>query len=158
MGNEKPNFDVVAINPPLVFGPVTHQLSSLESLNTSNERVRDTIQGKFKDNPLPPTGIYLWADVRDVALAHVRALEVREAGGSRFLVTAGHFSNRALVDVIRETHPELLSKLPESPTDDMPADIYGFDNSKTTQVLGVKFRSLKESIGDTVTSLLKLGA
>ena len=155
---EKPNFDVVTINPPLVFGPVTHYVSSLDGLNTSNERVRDIIQGNFLDKALPHTGIYLWADVRDVALAHIRAIEVPEAGGNRFLVTAGHFSNKIVVDMIRESHPELSSKLPENPTDDIPADIYGYDSSKASRILGITFRSLKDSIGDTVTSLVKLGA
>jgi nucleoside-diphosphate-sugar epimerase len=33
--DEKPNFDGVTINPPLVFGPIIHQVSGLEALNTS---------------------------------------------------------------------------------------------------------------------------
>ncbi|KAL1977694.1 hypothetical protein VTN31DRAFT_553 [Thermomyces dupontii] len=154
---EKPNFDVATINPPLVFGPIAHHLSSLSSLNTSNERVRDLIQGKYKDG-LPPTGVYLWVDVREVALAHVRAIEVAEAGGKRFFTAAGHFSNKQVADIVRETHPELASKLPENPVDDTPADVYQYNNTLVRQVLGIQFRSLKESVGDTVTSLIKLGA
>lgn len=106
----------------------------------------------------PVAGSYLWTDVRDLALAHVRALEVPEAGGNRFLITAGHCSSKMLVDAIRKTHPELASKLPPSDTDDLPADVYGYDNSKAKQVLGINFRSLEESVGDTVSSLMKLGA
>jgi nucleoside-diphosphate-sugar epimerase len=155
---EKPNFDVATMNPPLVFGPIVHYLNSLDSLNTSNERIRDFIQGKVTDDVLPPTGTFLWIDVRDLALAHVRAIEVPEAGGNRFFVTAGAFSNKTVVDFIRETHPELSSKLPENPIDDTPADVYGYDNSKTSKVLGIRFRSLKESVGDTVASLVKVGA
>lgn len=158
MEKEKPNFDVATMNPPLVFGPIVHYLNSLDSLNTSNERVRDFIQGKLTNDELPPTGTFLWIDVRDLALAHVRAIEVPEAGGNRFFVTAGYFSNKSVVDVIRETHPELSSKLPKNPIDDFPADIYGYDNSKTSKVLGITFRSLEESVGDTVTSLQKVGA
>jgi hypothetical protein len=33
--DEKTSFDGVTINPPLVFGPIIHQVSSVESLNTS---------------------------------------------------------------------------------------------------------------------------
>lgn len=116
------------------------------------------IQGAAKEK-LPPTGVFLWVDVRDVALAHVRAIEVAEAGGQRFFVTAGHYSNKDIVDTIREAFPDLESKLPpkDAPSD-MPADVYGVDNSKAIQVLGLKYRSLKDSVTDTVKSLLAVGA
>lgn len=155
---EKPNFDIATINPPLVFGPIVHYLNSLEALNTSNQRLRNIIQGHFKSQ-IPPTGIFLWVDVRDVALAHVRAIEVEKAGGQRFFVTAGYFSNKDLVDIIRENHPQLESKLPPSDSpSDLPTDIYKIDNSRSQEVLGIKYRPLKETISDTVDSLLKVGA
>lgn len=155
---EKPNFDIATINPPLVLGPIVHYLNSLDAINTSNKRIRDMIQGTTKDK-LPPTGVFIWVDVRDVALAHVRAIEVPEAGGQRFLVTAGHYSNKDIADIIREAYPQLESKLPpkDAPSD-MPADVYGIDNSKSTGVLGLKYLPLKESVSDTVKSLLAVGA
>lgn len=158
MEKEKPNFDIATINPPLVFGPVVPYLNSLDAVNTSNLRMKNIIQGQIKEQ-LAPTGVFLWVDVRDVALAHVRAIEVPEAGGQRFLVTAGHFTNKAIVDVIRETHPELESKLPpkNSPSD-LPADIYGIDNSRSVNVLGFEYRSLKQTVPDTISSLLAVGA
>lgn len=153
---EKPQFDLVTMNPPLVYGPVVHDLTSLDNLNTSNQRIRDFVQGKCTDDVLPPTGTFLWTDVRDLALAHVRAIEVPEAGGRRFLVTAGLYSMKTLVDAIRKTHPELESKLPKNPIDDTPADIYGYDNSPARELLGINFRSLEESVRDTVDSLLRI--
>jgi nucleoside-diphosphate-sugar epimerase len=154
---EKPNFDVATINPPFVFGPVIHYLNSLDSLNTSNERIYDLATGKGKDG-LPPTGTFLWVDVRDTALAHVKAIEVAEAGGNRFFTTAGFMSNKAIADAIRETHPEYAANLPENTVDDTPADIYKIDNSKIKNVLGIKFRTLKESVDDTVSSFATVGS
>ena len=145
------------INPPAVFGPIAHHLSSLSAVNTSNARILDAIQGKYKDGPLPPSVVFLWVDVRDVALAHVRAIEVAEAGGKRLFITAGHFSSKKIADTIRETHRELAPKLPEDLADDMPADVYQY-NTLGRQLLGIEFRSFKESIGDTVNSLIKFGA
>lgn len=107
---------------------------------------------------MPPTGTYIFTDVRDLALAHVRAMEVPEAGGRRFLVTAGLYSNKQLVDTIGETHPEVAERLPKDTVDDMPDCVYGYDNSRAWEVLGIEFRSFKECIGDTVTSLLEHGA
>ncbi|KAJ5081744.1 hypothetical protein NUU61_010008 [Penicillium alfredii] len=155
---EKPNFDIATVNPPLVFGPIVHYLNSLEALNTSNQRFRNIIQGQMKEQ-IAPTGTFLWVDVRDVALAHVRAIEVPEAGGQRFFVTGGYFSNKEIVDIIREAHPNFEPKLPpkDSPSD-FPADIYGINNKKSLEVLGIKYRSLEQTVSDTVDSLLAVGA
>ncbi|KAH8657918.1 hypothetical protein BX600DRAFT_468383 [Xylariales sp. PMI_506] len=159
VAKEKPNFDLVTLCPPLVYGPIAHHLSSLENINTSNKRILDIMQGKFVDyKKIPPAGTWVWTDVRDLALAHVKAIEVPEAGGQRFFVTGGHWSNKAFVDIMRETHPELEPKLPKDLEEDLPDDVYGYDNSKARTILGIEFRSLKESIVDTTTSLLKLGA
>ncbi|CAH0039091.1 unnamed protein product [Clonostachys rhizophaga] len=155
---EKPSFDITTINPPLVYGPVAHHLENLDRLNTSNLNIRDIIQGKYKDSPLPPTGTFLFTDVRDLALAHVRAIEVPEAGGKRFFVVAGHCSHKQIVDGLRKTHPELSSRLPENPRDDFPTDVYGYDNSRAREILGIEFKSLQDCIRDTATSLLELGA
>ncbi|KAL4979843.1 hypothetical protein BDW66DRAFT_126192 [Aspergillus desertorum] len=155
---EKPNFDLATINPPLVLGPVVHYLSSLDAINTSNARVSGLVRG-FNKDAIPPTGTFLWVDVRDVALAHVRTIEVSEAGGQRFFITAGHYSNKDIVDIIRDAYPELEDRLPpkDAPSD-MPKDVYSYDNSKSIQVLGLKYRGLKESVVDTVKTLLENGA
>jgi nucleoside-diphosphate-sugar epimerase len=149
----------VIINPPLAFGPAPRHLSNLDALNTSNHRIRDMIQGKAKE-ALPPTGpVFIWVDVRDAALAHVRAIEVPQAGGQRFFVVAGHFSNKRIMDIIRESHPELASKLPpEDAADDMPADVYGYDNRKSREVLGMTYRDLKACVDDAVESMMDAGA
>lgn len=155
---EKPNFDLATINPPLVFGPVVPYLNSLEAINTSNQRIRALIEGDMKEK-LTPTHFFLWVDVRDVALAHVKAIEVPEAGGERFFVAAGFFSNKDIAEIIREAYPKLESKLP--PADcpsDLPEDMYKIDNSKSQKVLGIEYRTLKQAVSDTADSLLRVGA
>nr|KAK5442247.1 Glycine-rich RNA-binding protein 2, mitochondrial [Exophiala xenobiotica] len=157
VSKEKPNFDLATINPPLVLGPVVHYLNSLDAINTSNERIRNMIQGILKDG-LPPTGVFLWVDVRDVALAHVKAMEIPEAGGKRFFVTAGYMSNGEIASIIKTKFPDLADKLPADLKSDRPEDIFGFDNSRSKQVLKLEYRSLEDSIVDTVNSLLAVGA
>ena len=155
---EAPAFDLAVINPPLVFGPVARSLPHLDALNTSNHRIRDLIRGTAA-GALPPTGpVFLWVDVRDAARAHVRAIEVPAAGRQRFFVVAGHFSNKRIADIIRESHPEMASKLPpEDAADDMPADVYGFDNKKSREVLGLEYRDLKTCVDDAVQSMMEVG-
>ncbi|KAK8134387.1 NAD dependent epimerase/dehydratase [Apiospora sp. TS-2023a] len=158
--NEKPNFDLATICPPLVFGPVVHHLNSLQAINTSNARFVDVMQGKMRDE-IAPSGVHFWVDVRDVALAHVQAMEKAEAGGKRFFVLAGKFSNREIVDVVRKNFPELKDKLPAEDVKggDYPEGGFpGYDNSQATNVLGIKWVPLEKSVTDTVKSLQAVGA
>ena len=173
---QKPNFTLSTMCPPLVLGPIgidgpptrgvsytdhclVHYLNSLDALNTSNQRIRDMIVGKSKEE-IPPTGVFLWTDVRDVALAHVKAIELPEAANKRFFITTGYFSNKEIVEIVREAYPDLELKLPSKDTKggDYPDGIYKYDNSRAVEVLGLEFRPLKESIVDTVKSLQAVGA
>ena len=145
--------------PPLVFGPIVHYLNSLDSLNTSNQRVRDMLQGKAKEQ-IPETGVFIWVDVRDLADAHVKAMETEEAANKRFFVTEGYFSNKEVAAIIRENFPKYKDELPESaPGGDYPSEkLYEVDNSRVKQILGIKFKGLEESITDLVKSLQAVGA
>jgi len=158
MKNEKPTFSLAVVNPSLVFGPVAPH-SSLSAINTSNQRIYDFICGKFKD-ACPPTGQYCqWVDVRDVAEAHIAAAEKPEAAGKRFLVIAGTFTNAKIAEIIAQEFPAIKEKLPSGKALEQGSTIEGdciFDNSRAKGVLGIKFRTLKESIVDTVKSLQAL--
>ncbi|KAF2020491.1 ketoreductase [Aaosphaeria arxii CBS 175.79] len=149
---EKPNFSISTINPPSVFGPVPKHLASQDRINTSSARILDMMQGKMKDH-LEPTGAFLWVDVRDVALAHVKAAELPRTAGMRLFVTAGHFSNADIAKVIQEEFPEYCDRLPSTITSDLPSDVYGFENLSTNQALDMRYRPLQECIIDTVKSL-----
>jgi len=87
---QKPHFDIITINPPMVFGPMEHDVT-LESLNESNAQIWRIISGG-KDAKVPPTGTWGWVDVRDVAAAHVASIESGCKGNQRFLLCAGDFT------------------------------------------------------------------
>ncbi|OJJ43908.1 hypothetical protein ASPZODRAFT_135949 [Penicilliopsis zonata CBS 506.65] len=153
----KPSFTLSMINPSLIFGPVSASLRSLDEINTSNARIRDFILGKSKDK-CPPTGSQFWVDVRDVALAHALAAEKPEAGGKRFFLTADNLCNADVVAVIAEEFPDLAAGLPSG--DALAAGQfppggpkYGFDTSRSVRELGLQYRTLRESISDTVMSI-----
>jgi nucleoside-diphosphate-sugar epimerase len=152
---EKPNFTLTTMNPPLVLGPIVHYLNSLSALNTSNQRIRSLITGEAK-NEIPETGTFLWVDVRDLALGHVLAIELPAAANKRFFITAGYFNNKQLADIIRANFPEYADQLPpkDAKGGDFPKEgLYKYDNSRTIEILGIKFRSLEESTVDLVKSL-----
>jgi nucleoside-diphosphate-sugar epimerase len=157
---EKPNFTIATMCPPLVLGPIVHYLNSLDGLNTSNQRIRDIILGKAKDE-IPPTGTYIWVDVRDLAEAHVAGIEKEEAANKRFFITAGYFSNKEIAQIVEKNFPQYKDGLPtaSTPGGDYPEEgVYKYNNKRGLEVLGLKYKSLEESIKDTVKSLQAVGA
>lgn len=156
MEEENPSFDMSTINNTYTFGPIQQQLSSLDAMNTSNLRIRDLVLGRMKERLQPTYPVFTWVDVRDVAVAHVRAMTCPQAGGKRFYVVGGHFSNKKLADSIRRSHPQLAHRLPsQDAEDDLPADVYQFDNTRSIEVLGLRYTDLETSVKDTVDSILE---
>ncbi|KAI0190850.1 ketoreductase [Astrocystis sublimbata] len=147
-------FDLAVINCTYTFGPVQQKLPSLSAMNTSNHRVRDMLMGKMKDGLEPTAPVFTWVDVRDVAMAHLKAMTLPEAGGNRFYIVGGHFSNKQIADVIRERFPQFANRLPADAVDDVPSDVYRFNNSKSKKVLGLNYTLFEKSIIDTVESML----
>lgn len=113
--------------------------------------------GNNKDQ-IAETGTFIWVDVRDLALCHVKAMEVEGAKNKRFFITAGYFSNKEVANIIRKDYPQLKNLPTEStPGGDYPKDgIYKYNNSRTIETLGIKFRPLEQTITDTVKSLQAL--
>lgn len=105
----------------------------------------------------PTAPVFTFVDVRDVALAHVRALTVPEAGGKRFYVVGGFFSNARLAGIMRAAYPGLADRLPPAAgvRDDFPDDHWAFDNSRSREVLGLEYTGLEKSVVDTVESILR---
>lgn len=118
------------------------------------------IRGKFKDK-LPHSGVFLWADVRDVAEAHVIALEKEAAGGKRFFVSSEtNFSNQMIADIIKKEFPQYATRLPEErePNNGLPEEgCYAANNTRSKEVLGMTYRKLNESIVDLVKALQEMG-
>lgn len=63
-------------------------------------------------------------------------------------------------DVIKKNFPDLKDKLPASDESDFNLDKKSFnvDNSRSRQIVGLKYRSIEQSITDTVKTLLAAGA
>lgn len=140
----------------------------------SNQRVRDCVVGQWGSGVPPTVPVFTWCDVRDVALAHVRALTRPGAGGQRFYVVGGYFTNTRIADIVGRAHPRLVQegKVPKVEQrakeegkegegavrlvgDDLPEDVYQFDNSRSRAVLGLEYRDLETSIRDTASAILE---
>ncbi|KAL2276773.1 hypothetical protein FJTKL_00435 [Diaporthe vaccinii] len=98
---------------PSVFGSAVQSLANLDALNTSNQFIRSFTLGAAK-NEIPPTTNPIFADVRDVADAHVQAFEQAAAANKRFFITNGYCSNRQIIEIIRQNFPESRESLPDT--------------------------------------------
>lgn len=70
--------------------PPIHELKHPESLNTSSRLWYDVVVVGGQPEDFLKTGL-AFIDVRDVAKAHVLALEKEAAGGERIIISAGPF-------------------------------------------------------------------
>lgn len=149
MESEKPHFSLSCICPPWVFGPHVAPIADIKHLNESS----GLIWALYEAEEIPAFDFGGFADVRDVADAHLAAFERQEAAGKRFLV-GSKFSYQAAVDTIREQMPDLNSKLPIG-TPGKAVDAYHLDGSKAEEVLGITYTLLSKTMKDTFVQLLE---
>ncbi|ROV88107.1 hypothetical protein VSDG_09388 [Cytospora chrysosperma] len=146
----KPGFTVATICPPMIYGPVEHDVD-LKNLNTSIADIYRLMDGSTKEPG--PTAFPTFADVRDVAEAHFRAYERAEPG--RYFITSGTFEYIDVAELLREQFPDRTDKIAD-PALTERADFFRVDNSRTRKELGMTFRGLRECIRDTALSLVAL--
>eukprot|EP01065_Artemidia_motanka_P008899 TRINITY_DN14519_c0_g1_i1.p1 TRINITY_DN14519_c0_g1~~TRINITY_DN14519_c0_g1_i1.p1 ORF type:complete len:381 (+),score=77.29 TRINITY_DN14519_c0_g1_i1:62-1204(+) len=166
-------WDLAVINPGVVLGPCLTKAHTKASAVV----VRQFLYGN--EQPNYTTGV---VDVRDVAAAHVAALVTPEAQGSRFICvqgpslkicdlgprTAALFPNLQIE--AREPGAAklwfgwLLSLLPVVGSRFMTEynirmlrNEFQYNAQQTTEVLGIRFRDLDETLRDTVESMTSSG-
>jgi len=91
-----------------------------------------------------------------VSKSHLLAFESPKASNQRYLITNGPYTFQLIADIIRKRFPELKDKVPEGNPGEAFPDVYKLDTSKVQNELGLKFRSLEETVVDSVNSLLEL--
>ncbi len=168
---EQPGFDLVVINPPGVIGP-----SVVPRVNETDFFFIGMTNGA---QPVIVAIDWPFVDVRDVALAHLRAMEIPSASG-RYLTAAGNVTAAQ----IRALGEEVLGdkyKLPKLHMDGFlgvkllralmraqPRGAGSFlkdalgrphivDNTKVRRELGITFRDLGDSVRETWLDLDRLG-
>jgi len=143
------------MNPPFVFGPIIHEVPKVESLNTSVNIFYQVLKGDKTEEQLAGPG-GCWIDVRDLAQAHVRAIQVEEAAGSRYILSAGAFTFQDLLDGLNT--PEFSDVRKGNPGAGKNAQHpVNYDSSHAQKVLGLKFTSLEDCAKDMASSLRERG-
>ncbi|KAJ7606669.1 D-lactaldehyde dehydrogenase [Roridomyces roridus] len=148
-------WDVAALNPPLILGPVLHEVSSPSELNTSTKMMFNafTTEGS-------KTGGGQWANVKDVSRAHLLAITrdlpeyVPLSAVSR---AEGKNVNRFIIGGLGYAWQDTLDAAPASATHyqkGIPGNITSrprdMDNRRAQEVLGIKFTSIHDTVRETL--------
>ncbi len=168
LAKEQDRWDLVAVNPGLVFGPALSPHTNSESVRM----MRDFGTGFYKlGAPGFEFGI---ADVRDVAYAHFQAAMQPNAHG-RYIIVSETINLKEIADMLRAGHgggyPFPRWTLPKAmvsllaPLRGLPRRVVKlnvghplkFDNRRARSHLGIRFRPAAETIVDHFAQLLRDG-
>ncbi|KAJ7076683.1 D-lactaldehyde dehydrogenase [Mycena belliarum] len=135
-------WDLSVMNPPLVVGPVIHAVTSPDALNTSTRAMYDVFT-----KPDSASGGGCWVDVRDLALAHVSALQSELAGGERIIIAAGAFTWQDWLDAA-PVSSKYQKGAPGAGKD--AVHLLRYDNEKGKVLLSLRYRSMEDTAADVV--------
>lgn len=161
--------ELTAMCPVAVMGPIMGH-----SITGSNQMILGMLTGKM---PVIANVAVPIVDVRDVAAAHVAAMEVPEAAGKRFLLSDGHDAMplRDVSALLRSTFGDAAKKSPTRALPDwlvktlarvVPAlreiapdlgRVKQPSNNLAREVLGFDPRPAREAIVDAAASMIDAG-
>tara|TARA_R110002126_G_scaffold290914_1_gene449471 strand:- start:10954 stop:11976 length:1023 start_codon:yes stop_codon:yes gene_type:complete len=163
VSTDAPDMALTTINPGLVLGPPIGQ-----RYGSSLQVVERALSGK--DPMLPDMG-FASVDVRDVAAAHIAALERPESAGQRFACSGGYLEFSDFSAILKAQYPD--RKIPTRVAPNLlmrflalfdPA-IRGIipalgqraevSSAKAQAQLGIAFRPVSASLLETAAFLLK---
>ena len=136
----------------MIYGPSFPDSISLKHLGTSPADIHALMNGSLTE--VPGTVMPAFADVRDVALAHLRAFESEQFG--RFLIASGRWSKQEVCDLFREKFPQLRDRVPIGTPGDKGPDCYLIDSSRAHSVLGIEFTKFEDTFTDMAETFLKM--
>lgn len=166
VNGEGKGLELATINPTGIMGPALSK-----DVSTSLEIPIRLMNGKTPG--IPRLGFSL-VDVRDVAECQVKAMEVPEAAGQRFLATEGFMWFTEAAAVLRKKFPAYDGKIPKRNIPDFVLKLMAVfqpiyrqtvmelgrtrkaSNAKATRVLGVTFRTAEEALTASAQSLIDL--
>ena len=166
---EQERFEMTAVNPTFVLGPVDAAIH----LRTSPSLIQGLASGRI---PFIPDFYFNLVDVRDVAEAHVQAMLIpSESLQSRYICFAEQWHLKAICERLRAEYPKLRFPKRTAPT----AFMYAYalfdrrltwsylkrtlgrrvelDNTRARHGLGIRFRPIHETLKDTVESMVEHG-
>ncbi|KAF2865276.1 hypothetical protein BDV95DRAFT_623972 [Massariosphaeria phaeospora] len=136
------NWDLVSLNPPMVYGPLVHRVSN---------------SADFNEN------MYALTRTQGLARAHLLAMDVAEAGDNRFIICAGTVTSQQIADIFRLNVLGAEVKTPKGMpgAKTLDADAYTADTAKAEKVekvWGLKWTDMRDTFKDLGKQLLEIEA
>lgn len=152
---EKPTFSLTCVNPSYVLGPQAYDENAKGKLNISAEFISGLLNLKQGDKIPQTNGPFI--DVRDVAKAHLAAIENDKFASQRLLLAGSFFSQQLALNVINKQFPDLHLPVgdPDSALNGKDVGHSKYNNSKTKNLLGYDFISLETCVHDLVKQYLE---
>lgn len=165
MAKANPDLKLSVINPSLVLGPPLDQ-----DIGTSVGILQRFLRGK--DPMLPNMGVSI-VDVRDVALAHVRALQRDASIGQRFICSERFMWFHEIAQVLAAEYPD--RKIPTRVAPDflirflalfdknlksitpLLGEAHQLSNEQAHDVLGIEFIEARNAIKTSAQALVRDG-
>jgi len=110
--------DLAVVNPSVILGPLLYA-----DARTSGQMVLRLLDGSAPAAPRMHLGV---VDVRDVAELHLKAMETPNAGGQRYIASAGTLSFMEAADALRTAFPDRARHIPRFELPDWLVRLYGF--------------------------------
>ncbi|KAJ5889629.1 dihydroflavonal-4-reductase [Penicillium tannophilum] len=137
-----PHYKVFTLHPVFVLGDDMIQQSA-EGLAGMNKFFYNSF---LSEKPLLGN---VWVHVRDVADAHVKALQADAKSGTEFILSHPPASWAETAEFVKEKYPALPVKL--QPPFDVTWDI---ENAAAEKILGMKWRSTEKITSDVIDQQL----
>ena len=102
-----------------------------------------------------------WVDVRDLAKAHIIALEKEEAGGERILVASPSTPNQEFIEAAKRAAASLgVAGVQTGVQNYDPANVtrvVRFSRAKRDRILGIEMTSVDDTVRDTIANFKERG-
>ncbi|KAH8826045.1 hypothetical protein DL96DRAFT_1607040 [Flagelloscypha sp. PMI_526] len=157
---DKVQWDLVCLNPPFVFGPAIHEVTTAGQLNTSAKSWYDHVvrpDSSGKSAEFLTASASSWIDVRDLGVAHTLALEKEEAGGERIIISAGSFTWQDMIDVANQVNKSGRTLPKGTPGAGTKVHLLNYKTDKEASLFGMRKRTIVELVSDTLEDFDKRG-
>lgn len=160
--------EIATINPALILGPTLSK-----NTFTSGDIIEKMLKGDYPALPKVSIGV---VDVRDVATAHLLALENPKSNGQRYLLSEKTLWFGDIGQILGAEFKKYGYKIPSTVVGKCPVWMmsifdkqaklildsigifYRFDNSKSVNELGIKYRPIETSLVEMGYSLIECGS
>jgi dihydroflavonol-4-reductase len=157
---------LATVNPSFVAGPPLDG-----NVEASAQLILLFLRGAY---PFVPNYGFEFVDVRDVAEAHLLAMEKPEAAGKRFIVSGGPLMLREIAEILGREFPDYKKKMPRAVMPDLATRLVAlFDRGlrqlvpdlgppkrvsteRAREVLGLRFRPAEEAAIAMARSLIEM--